>query len=54
MAIHIALYGGLGIIHCNNTIEGAGRLACCPRRRATGQPFACAPAAQSNASRCGA
>ena len=23
MAIHMALYGGLGIIHCNNTIDGA-------------------------------
>ena len=23
MAIHMALFGGLGIIHCNNTIEGA-------------------------------
>lgn len=22
MAIHMALFGGLGIIHCNNTIEG--------------------------------
>jgi len=25
MAIHMALYGGLGIIHCNNTIDGAPR-----------------------------
>ena len=23
MAIHMALFGGLGIIHCNNTMEGA-------------------------------
>ena len=23
MAIHMALHGGLGIVHCNNTIEGA-------------------------------
>ena len=22
MAIHMALFGGLGIIHCNNSIEG--------------------------------
>ena len=22
MAIHMALFGGLGIVHCNNTIEG--------------------------------
>lgn len=23
MAIHMALFGGLGIIHCNNTVQGA-------------------------------
>ena len=46
MAIKMALFGGLGIIHCNNTVEGprcapiphrcgGGR---CPRRRDRGLP----------------
>ena len=31
MAIHMALFGGLGVIHCNNTIEGErSRPACAP------------------------
>ena len=30
MAIHMALFGGLGIIHCNNTVEGTHRHAHAP------------------------
>jgi hypothetical protein len=35
-AIHMALYGGIGIVHCNNTIEGERRAGGCraaPRSR---------------------
>jgi len=28
-AIHMALYGGIGIVHCNNTIEGARASRAC-------------------------
>jgi hypothetical protein len=49
MAIHMALYGGLGIIHCNNTIEGASRPARFPPPRDC--PTLGPLAAQSNATR---
>ena len=60
MAIHMALFGGLGIVHCNNTAEGA---CCLPFIPARLPPRACArtadalpspPRSQSNATRCAA
>ena len=42
MAIHMALFGGLGIIHCNNTIEGARPAAPaqrCPQLLLSRPPF---------------
>ena len=44
MAIHMALFGGLGIVHCNNTAEGA---CCLPFIPARLPPRACARTADA-------